>query len=97
MTAPLTKPGDDVAKDHGHFQLKAIRGVDCLTVQVRCGTVRVDALTKTFPLDRVEAARIWWHEIAQAADAYLPEHLIVARLQALTAAGRAITVSEETS
>ncbi len=92
----LSKPGDKIAEDHGHLRITRQMSI-CggITIYVHCGPTEVPELGNHFPRGRFTAARIWWHEIAQAADAYLPEHLIVARLQALTAAGRAITVSEE--
>lgn len=94
MAATLSKPGDDVAEDHGLLTLKAIRGIDCVTVQVSCGPGRVDALTKTFPLDRTAAARIWWKTIAGLADTRIPVRRIEAAMTALTDAAVAAHLPE---
>lgn len=84
--AALTQPGTSVEEDHGPLTLKAVRGIDCVTVQARAGVTRNDALTATFPLDRVPAARVWWKTIADLADTRTPVWQIEAAMSALVEA-----------
>lgn len=94
--AALTQPGTSVEEDHGPLTLKAVRGIDCLTVQTRCGTHRIAALTHTFGLDRVPAARVWWKTIADLADTHTPVWQIEAAMSALIEAAVAAQSLEVT-
>lgn len=94
MAATLVKPGDTIFRDHGHLRLTFQLNLDSVAITVMYGPNRSGPLSKTFELDRVPAARIWWGEIARLADAGTHILAIEAALTAIHEAAVAAQLQE---